>query len=150
MKVGAWSALILASGVVMSAPPSRAQTEFVQILRFEIDGVRNDQRFKVLFQVGKKVIEPLRFENGFVVPAGLEGLDKVDIRFVSGKYDLLFESVHASAFVTDWIIGVDTKPFDKDNLERSPPAGKKLALVYYIQFVPKNGEDTKMTVRVYK
>jgi hypothetical protein len=60
--------------------------------------------------------------------------------------------VHVSKFDTDWIVGVDKKPFDKENTasEEPDPPGKKLVGVYYLDFVSKKGLDTKMIIKVYK
>jgi len=64
------------------------------------------------------------------------------------KYDLYFESIHASAFDTNWIIGVINAPFDPDNLETPVPCRQETKLVYWIQFVPRL-EETGWLSGVY-
>jgi hypothetical protein len=141
---------MLACTLLLCAAPISGQIRFVQILRFEVDGKQRDEKLRVFLKLGNRLIEPLRFENGFVVPAELGEQEKLDVRLIFGKYDLYFESIHASAFKTNWIVGVDEAPFDPDNIEPAPPPGKKLKLVYYIQFVPRDAEETRMVVRIYK
>lgn len=144
------SAGMLACILTLCVHPAKGQGRFVQILKFEVDSKQRDEKLRVFLKIGDRLIEPLRFENGFVVPAEVSEREKLDVRLIFGKYDLYFESVPASAFNTNWIVGLDEPPFNQDNIESSPPPRKKLKLVYYIQFVPRDGEETRMVVRIYK
>lgn len=132
--------LMLVNGV-------RGQDNFVKV-SFEIDGKRVEERFKILIYVDGMTIEPLRFENGFVVPAWIKKVEKVRVRFWFGKHNLLFEPVYIAKFETDWIVGIDNKPFDQENVD--PQAGKELKVVYYIDFVPHDGDETRLVVKVPK
>jgi len=143
-------AVILTWTALVSIELFAGQIRFVQILKFEVDGKQHNEKFMIFLKLDDKLKEPLRFENGFVVPEEVSADEKFDARLIFGKYDLYFESIHASAFDTNWIVGVDEAPFDPDNLETPVPAGKKLKLVYWIQFVPRHGEETRLVVRVYK
>jgi hypothetical protein len=71
------------------------------------------------------------------------------VRFTSGKYDLLFESVYLSKFEGEWVIGVDNKPYEADNAA-SAQAGKPIKQIYYINFHPIQGDGTRMVVISYK
>ena len=134
-----WS-LMLVTGV-------RGQDRFVKV-SFEIDGKRVEERFKILIYVDGIAIEPLRFENGFVVPAWPKSVENVRVRFLFAKHNLLFEPVYIAKFETDWIVGIDNKPFDEENVD--PRAGKELKVVYYIDFVPHDGDETRLVVKVPK
>jgi hypothetical protein len=87
------------------------------------------------------------------VPPELKEHEKLNVRFMSGKHDLSFESVYASKFKTDWVVGVDTPPFDSENIasENPDPPGKTLSVIWYIDFVPKDkGDGTRVVVKIYK
>lgn len=131
--------------------PVKAQTDYVKV-KFEVDGREVKQKFKIMLYVNNQVIEPMVSENGFTTLPEIRSSEKVNVRFVSGEYNLFFDSVDISAFDTDWIVGVDNKPFDKENTasEEPDPPGKELLGIYYIHFVSKKGLDTRMVVKVYK
>ncbi len=152
MKIKTLSILLLA-GCSLLANSVMAQTRSLKILRFEVDGKEVHKDFKLLLYVNGKAIELVRTGNSFAVPTELQGCESVDVRFVSGKHDLFFNAVHISKFDTDWIIGIDNKPFDAENLssEEADPPGRKLLVIHYINFVPKTGGDgTRMVIKIYK
>jgi hypothetical protein len=130
-----------------------AESRFVR-LSIEVDRKRIQEKFQLLVYAGKNEVEPLRFENGFVVPEVLSKYEKVDIKILFRNYDLLFEDVPVEAFTLDWIIGVDLRPFDSENMSSTekPPAGKRLSFIYYIHYVARTAKqaDTKRIVRVFK
>jgi hypothetical protein len=129
-----------------------AQSQCVRI-KFEVDGKQVDQKFRVLLSVDNKVIEPTVVGKSFIVPPELKDQEKVNVRFLSGQYDLSFESVYLTKFNTDWIVGIDTPPFDSENIasENPDPPGKTLSVIWYIDFVPKDkGDGTRVVVKVYK
>lgn len=147
------SILLLTGCCVLLVNSAKAQTSAVKILRFEVDGKEVHKDFRILLYVNGKTIEPVRTGNSFAVPTELQGCENVGVRFLSGKYDLLFDAVHISKFSTDWIVGVDKKPFDEQNTasEVSEPPGRELLVIHYISFVPKDGGDgTRMIVKLYK
>lgn len=123
------------------------QDKFVKV-DFEIDGKRVEERFKILIYIDAIAIEPLRFENGFVVPSWPKNVESVRVRFLFARHNLLFEPVYIAKFETDWIVGIDNKPFDEENVD--PTAGKELRVVYYIDFVPHDGDGTRLVVKVPK
>ncbi len=153
MKIRTLSIVLLAGCCVLLANSAKAQARSVKILKFEVDGKEVRKGFKVLLYIGGKTIEPARTGNSFVVPPEVQGHENIGVRFLSGKYDLLFDSVHVSKFNTDWIIGIDNKPFDAENIssEEPDPPGRQLLVIHYMSFVPKDGGDgTRMIVKVYK
>lgn len=145
-------ALALAVCVLALVGSVSAQSQCVRI-KFEVDGKEVDQKFRVLLYVDNKVMEPTVVGKSFVVPPELKGQEKVNVRFLSGEYDLFFESVYLTKFNTDWVVGVDTPPFDNENIasENPDPPGKTLSVIWYIDFVPKDkGDGTRVVVKVYK
>src|ERR1700755_3278409 len=125
------------------AKPVQARPRVVNILKLEVDGREVHKDFKILLYVDGREIAPARAGNGFIVPPELEGHENIDVRITWDEYDLTFDSVYISKFDTDWVVGVDKKPFDEENTasEVPPPPGKDLAMVYYIDFLPKDGGD---------
>jgi hypothetical protein len=152
MRIKKLFALVLVCCSVMLVNPVKAQTDCVKV-KFEVDGKDVNQKFKIILYVNNEVIEPPVSANGFTVPPEIKSSEKVNVRFLSGEYDLLFESVYVPKFKTDWTIGIDKPPFDKENIasENPDPPNKELLIIYYIDFVPKNkGDGTRMVVKVYK
>jgi hypothetical protein len=131
-------------------PPKVADQGFA--IKFEVDGKEVDQEFRVLLYVDNKVIEPRRVGSRFIVPPELKDNEKVHVRFLSGKYDLSFDPVYAPKFETDWVVGIDNAPFDSENVdsENPDPAGKRLLVIWYLDSVPKEGDGTRLVVKVYK
>jgi hypothetical protein len=131
----------------------RAQSNCVKV-KFEVDNKEiTSQDFKVKIYADGQIIEPVIYEHNFIVPPEVKNYEKVDVRFLFGKYNLFFDSVHVSAFQTDWVIGIDSRPFDEENIASSndDTIDKDLLLIYYIDFIPKNqGAETRLVIKVYK
>jgi hypothetical protein len=140
--------LICAAAIPVN--PATTQSDRVKV-KFEVDGNEIKQKFKVMLYVDDQVIEPVMSRNRFMVPPEIKNNEWVNVRFLSGGYDLYFGAIHVSAFETAWIVGVDNKPFDKENTasEEPEPVDKKLSNIYYIHFVSKSGLDTRTVVKVY-
>src|SRR5438128_1712190 len=81
-----------------------AQNHCVKV-KFEVDGKEVDQKFRVLLYFDNKILEPTVVGNSFISPAELKDQEKVNVRFLSGGYDLSFESVYVTKFNTDWVVG---------------------------------------------
>ncbi len=99
----------------------KAQTNCVKV-KFEVDGKEVRQKFKIVLYFNNAIIEPSVSKKGFAVPLEIGDSNEVSVRFLSGEYDLFFDSLHISALDTDWIVGIDNRPFDKDNIEPEEPA----------------------------
>lgn len=132
MKVYLLNAVFLAFCLVLFVVEGAAQNNRVKF-SFEVDAKQTKEKFKVLLYVDKAVIEPEMCGNSFTVPLGIQGHEFVGVRFVSDKYDLYFDEVPVNSFKSDWEIGVDYKPFEKENInpERSY---EKVAYIYYMKF----------------
>lgn len=139
----------------LSAAPSaqvainsaQAQDRKVKVLRFEVDKKEIKSSFKIILYLNDKEIEPVRDGNSFFVPQEVDN-SIVTVRFISSGYDLLFHPIYPAKFDTDWIIGVDKKPFDADNV--SPEETRNVKMVYYAQFISREGDGTILVVSVLK
>jgi len=58
----------------------------------------------------------------------------------------LFEPVYIAKFQTDWVVGIDNKPFDQENVDLQ--FAGKIQTIYYIDFVPTSGDETRLVIRV--
>ena len=148
MKVYLLNIVLLAFCFVLFAGESAAQTNRVKF-SFEVDAKPVKEKFKVLLYLDGKAIEPKMCGDSFIVPPEVEGQEDVGVRFLSDKHDLYFDPVFIKDFKTDWTVGVDNKPFEKDNInaERSYD---NIALIRYIKFNPKDGDGFMITVEVNK
>ena len=127
---------------------SAPQTKAVRILQFEVDGRRIEKKFKIVLYVGNQAIEPTMYENSFVIPPSVRKQESVGVRFLCGNYNLFFDDVAVSSFDVDWIIGIDHVPFKQEYVEAEE--AKKLRLLYYISFVPKDADGSRLVVKVFK
>jgi hypothetical protein len=134
--------------LVASAAAANAQATRVRF-RLEIGGKQVESHPKIILYAGDKEIQAPVVGHTFTVPPEVEKLQKVNVRFLTGKYDLFFESVYLSKFEGEWIIGVDKKPFDKENLASAQPR-RQIRGIHYINFSPTTGDGTRMVVISYK
>ena len=134
--------------VALFAMTVSAQSKSVEF-RFEVDGAPKKGHPRIVLYAGDEKVEASISDSDFVFPSSLQKYEKVDVRFISGKYNLLFESVYLSKFEGEWVIGVDRKPFDKDNIASAQP-GRHIREIYYINFNPLHGDGTRMVVITYK
>ena len=119
-------------------------------LKFEVDGKPINKPFKVQIYIQDKVIEPLIAANSFEVPPEIESVEKVSVRFLCGKYNLFFDPVYAPKFkAQDWVVGVDTKPFDPENYTQTEDK-RKPKVIHYIEFNSTEGDGTRLVVSTFK
>lgn len=150
MKIKLVSLGIVFSALLM-AKAANGQTEPIKV-KFEVDGKESHQPFRIQLVLNKLVLK-VKVENGsFFLPGELANQEKVDVRFISGKYDLYYDDVYLTKFsnVAEFVFGVDNKPFDEDHLRVAPPPGQELQFVYYLEFSPKDGCGTATTSYVFK
>lgn len=116
---------------------------------FEVDAKPVKEKLKILLYLDGKSVEPRMCDDGFIVPAEVEGRENVGVRFLSKNYDLYFDPIYVKDFKTDWTVGVDNPPFEKENTnpERNY---ENIALIRYIKFEPKDGDGFMTTVEVKK
>jgi hypothetical protein len=151
MKIKLVSLGLIVFSALLLAKAANGQTEPIKV-KFEIDGEEVQQRFKIQLLLNQLVLEPKVERSSFFLPGELVNQESVDVRFISGKYDLLYEDVHLSKFSdgAEFVFGVDNKPFDEDHLRDAPPRGEELQFVYYVRFESRDWEGTEQTVYVYK
>lgn len=126
-----------------------SRDQFIRVLRFEVDGKPVRKSFRVSLFDNDKFVDLKTVKDGFLLPAKFTKHEFVRIRFRIGSYDLLFDPIYRAKFETEWIIGVDRKPFDPDNVfVFSAEQAKKTDIVHYIDFEPKSGDGTKLIVMV--
>jgi hypothetical protein len=141
--------LVIAFCVVTSCViTATAQSRSVKF-RFEVDGLPMKGRPKIILYGGDERVETPISGNGFVLPSPFEKYAKVNVRFILGSYKLFFESVYLSKFEGEWVIGVDSKRFDKDNTASAQP-GRQIKEIHYITFYPLQGDGTRIVVISYK
>ncbi len=148
MKKICLSFVMFALSVVLFAGEGVAQAKWVKFV-FEVDKKPVKEKFKVLLYLDGKAVEPKMCDDNFMVPPEVEGRENVGVRFLSEKYDLYFDPIYVKDFKTDWTVGVDNPPFEKENTnpERSY---EKIELIRFIKFNPKDGDGFMTTVEVKK
>ena|SRR4028118_32835 len=112
--------------------------------KFEVDGKESKQRFRVVLYADGAPVEPTVTDDGqFYVPT--LSVEKVDVRFISGKYDLLYEDVYLKKLRGNLVFGVEENVSAED---AGCEPGKKLLAAYSLEFHPEDAEGTAMIVKV--
>jgi len=127
-----------------SAAFSNGSRQVVQIIRFEVDGKEVSAPFQIHLYANHKWITPERVNNGFVVPIGLANSEDVKVHFQSGIYDFLINPIYRGKFSSDWIVGVDSRPYG--TAKSGPEKTRNLMFSHYIRFVHAPVEPTKLVV----
>jgi hypothetical protein len=120
---------------------AKAQSLSTKVIRIEIDGKEVKKSYKVFFRSNDKWIEAERTSTGFIVPSGLKNQENLAVLITIGKYKVVFPEIHISKFKTDWVIGVDNKPFSEEVVK--PEEVKTTKRAYYIEFLGV-GLDTRL------
>jgi hypothetical protein len=142
--------LVLVGYLTVMSTTANSQSPEMKV-RFKVDGQEvKKPEFKVLIQVNGQTLEPKITNDGFTVPQEIGEYQKIDVRFISGKYDLLFSSLTRLHFDSEWVIGVDNPPFEIQDDDSPPETGKDLVLIYFIEFHPEHAEGTRWVTKVYR
>ena len=105
----------------------------------------------LVFRAGELEFEPLRFQNGFVVPPEISKFQFVDVRVRFKKYDFTLSEVSTNKFEGEWTVGIDSPPFTPEFKAQQRFKGKKrLRLIYYLKCDPIKGDGTQLVESVYK
>ena len=132
------SLLSLALGLFTA---SASQGGFVKA-KFEIDGKETKDKFRILLEVNDQIFEPSVSDDGhFLVP--VVNINKVDVRLVSGKHNLLFEEVYVTKLRGTLIFKVKE---DLSKVESACKPGHKAIAWHSLEFEPDDAEGTEMTV----
>lgn len=132
---------IFASLFLLAALAVYSQEKRVKVVGIEVNDKPITSKFKVKIIDGNEVLDAITDENGFVLPAKIVGKN-VGVIFEFKKHILMFFFVSAANFNEDWIVGVDTKPFNKEYIGGADPS--KTALINYIRF--PSGNESKPAV----
>jgi hypothetical protein len=125
-----------------------AQSESTKVVKLEVDGKEVKKSYEVSFLINGKWHKAERTSTGFVVPTELKGEEYLAVLITFGKFQLEFSRLHISAFRTDWIVGVDKKPFSEEFVRREEM--KETRRVYYIIFQSQSGLDTRLVIKEKK
>lgn len=140
------SALLLVLGLFgLTVVGAANQTTSVKA-KFEIDGKETKDKFRILLYVDGAATEPTVSDDGHFFVSALNA-EKVDVRFISDKYDLLYEDIYLAKLRGTLIFGVTEHFSDED-----PPCkpGQKLVSSYSLDFQPDDAEGTSLIVTVCK
>lgn len=121
-------------------------------LKFEIDRKPFDCNCSLVLYDGYKEIIPKNVGDGFEVPKEIEYYERIGVKFLCGRnreHKLDFGYIYRSKFQTDWVVGIDTKPFDSELLPTVLPE-KEVGVIYYIRFESEKGDGTIISIEVPK
>jgi hypothetical protein len=114
--------------------------------KFQIDGKETKDKFRIILYADGVATETTISDDGtFPVPA--LNVPKVNVRFLSGQYDLLYEDVYVVKLRGTLTFGVTkTLPGHQALCKR----GRRLVSSHSLEFDPGDGDGTAMTVTVCK
>jgi len=138
---------------------ANAQVSSIKV-SFEKDGKQIDKGFRVRIYSDEqsyykdrghnKGIKPKVKQSAFIVPPEIMKQEKVIIIFEISEFDLAFFDVPTIGFnASNWTVGVDTKPFEKENIMGTIPE-KNIDIAAYLEFLSKEGKKIKILVNRHK
>ena len=110
----------------------------IVVFDFEVDGKQVEQEFKVIFEAKEKKFEAKSGTHHFIVPAELQHQKSFAVHFISEKYHLFFDALFIKDLNAHWTIGVDHKPFERDNLNSSI-SYDNVCVLDYLGIKPNDG-----------
>ena len=114
--------------------------------KFEIDGTESKDKFRILLYADGVATEPTVSDDGYFAVPPLN-IRKVDVRLISGKYNLLYEDVYLAKLRGTLTFGVNEHLSTKDSHCKR---GQKLVSSHSLVFEPDDAEGTGMVVEVCK
>ncbi|HEV2915303.1 MAG TPA: hypothetical protein VGX92_18635 [Pyrinomonadaceae bacterium] len=149
MRINAFKAIAFACCALMFTGAANAQVAPISV-KFKVDGKEVHQPFKIKISLNGLVLEP-KIKNGdFVFPPEFRNQEKVDVRFTSGEYDLFYEGVYVSKINGEMVFALENLPPGEDCNRTKPSPDAKPMMVYWLEFHPKAGDGTTMTVSIYE
>jgi hypothetical protein len=110
------------------------------------DGKKADIKYKIKFYVQDKESEPNYVEGGFILPEDLDSA-KIGVKIIFEKAEINFGQINQELLKTDWVIGVDNKPYEKANVGHLPGESRDQGnLLYYLEFRDKGLIKYKITI----
>ena len=112
----------------------RAQGKEVP-LSFREDGVKKELTYRVRISIKGQEAEPEYSSKGFLEPSGVKG-EKVRVKVTFCDKVIDFGEVDGELFETEWIVGIDNKPYEQSNVGHLPgPMREQGSILYYIEFM---------------
>jgi len=137
------TAFLSASLIVSFAIVGFGQSKRVNV-RLEVDGKTRITPFLVRVTSGKKTYRMKGDGKGFTIPRNTALQDWVDVTVQFDKHSLKFDHFNSSNFDCGWTVGVDTPPYQPENLsEGQDPTN--ITSLYFIRF---SGEPERQIVVV--
>jgi hypothetical protein len=122
-----------------------AQSSSTRIVRLEVDAKEVRKSYRIFFLSMGTWTEAPKTAAGFTLPREVETEEYLTLMIAFGKYRLKFERLHISNFKTDWIVGVDKRPFSEEFVK--PDEQKLTEQVYYLRFEGEPGRQLIVTKR---
>jgi hypothetical protein len=133
--------VILFSGAV------RAQGRDVPV-SFREDGLKKELTFRVKLSITGHEAEPTYSEKGFVLPSDVKA-EKIRVRIAFCDKAIDFGEVDRELFDTEWVVGIDNKPYERSNVGHLPgPMREQGNIHYYVEFM--SGGFIKYKITVFK
>jgi hypothetical protein len=151
-RVGTTTADLSETKSVAALSADATPVDWVRV-KFEVDGKERLQSYKIFIYVNNQMLVPTLVDGGFIVPPELKTpeFDKhIELHFMSGDYELVLKDLNKDNFDSEWLLGVTNPPFKEQPDLPLVKDGKKLRLIYYVEFHPRNAEGTGWVKRVYK
>ena len=97
--------------------------------------VKKELTYRVRVSLKGQEAEPEYSSKGFLVPSGVKG-EKVRVKVTFGDKVIDFGEVDGELFETEWIVGIDNKPYEQSNVGHLPgPMREESNILYYIEFM---------------
>ena len=132
----------LCYGTLLAQAPSTVKA------KFQIDDKETKKPFRIILYANGVATEPtVSIDGSFLLPA--LKTERVDVRLISGKYNLLYEGIYLNKLQGPLTFQVFTSPskFKRlSDLDFSCKAGQKLVAAYNLDY----GDGTEMTVTTCK
>ena len=120
-------------GLVLFTSHAAAQNEEIKF-SFEIDGKPVKEHFKVVFYLNDTEFVAKTKKDRLFVPLELVGTKTITgVRFISRKYDLYFNPIFSKDLNADWVVGIDTPPFDTENTDDPANPNDDLGQINYLK-----------------
>lgn len=120
--------------LIVFASNGRAQSIEVP-LSFREDGVKKELTHRVRISINGKEAEPEYSSRGFLVPSGVKG-GKVQVKVAFCDKVIDFGEVDSQLFETEWVVGIDNKPYEQSNVGHLPgPMREQGSILYYLEFM---------------
>ena len=114
---------------------------------FKVDEEEKKLPYRIWLKTDEVEIEPDYVEGGFIKPQ-VSKTTKTGVKITLGEETVEFGEVDNELFDTEWVIGVDNKPFEASNVNHLPgPMRDSGKIIYFIDFMSDGFIKYKISVR---